>query len=394
MNVKESPRRASEPARLALLLAAVLVAGCGSTAPSSPLRSVGPTASATPTAAGTGTTAAPTPTASATPSVASDDPFLGQVVITVSDSLRVRSEPRVSDDSLRYEPLLPLGTELKVIGGPTSGSGYTWYEVEPISLALRDRPGSGWVAAAAKDGEPWIALRGAPSHTPVPATPRPSPAIPQDASLDAALARCPTPDEIALVDSIVSLTFDADPTGPALVCRKADGSADLTRFQERTYQAVLSMRRIPFDAPLPWTDRLLFDWFADVVNGITIRETEGSYCCDGPGVLVISSRISVQESNLWIARDGNDHGLMVYVQLLIHEARHVEGFGHTCATEGDDKTLEEVGSWAVVYWFFTWLAEHAGSAYMTPVDGPADYYIARARYQADYTLQYRIGCAA
>jgi hypothetical protein len=80
---------------------------------------------------------------------------VGSVVTTLADDgLRVRSQPRVSDDSFRYEPLLPLGTDLYVLDGPVSGSGYAWYEVVP--LTSRTLP-SGWVASADRDGEPWIA---------------------------------------------------------------------------------------------------------------------------------------------------------------------------------------------------------------------------------------------
>jgi serpin B len=99
-----------------------------------------------------------TPSASRAPI----DPLLGAVVVTVSDRLRVRSEPRVSDDSIKYEPLLPLGTELTVLDGPVSASGLTWYKVAPVSYVGLDGPGYGWVASAGTDGEPWIALREAP----------------------------------------------------------------------------------------------------------------------------------------------------------------------------------------------------------------------------------------
>jgi serpin B len=63
----------------------------------------------------------------------------------------------VSDDSIAYEPLLPLGTELFVLDGPVSANDYTWYKVAPVSFAGLDGPGYGWVASAGKDGEPWIA---------------------------------------------------------------------------------------------------------------------------------------------------------------------------------------------------------------------------------------------
>jgi hypothetical protein len=81
---------------------------------------------------------------------------VGQVVTTLADDgLRVRSQPRVSDDSEKYDPLLPLGTRLYVLDGPVSASGYVWYEVVPLARGL---PWSGWVASAGRDGEPWIAV--------------------------------------------------------------------------------------------------------------------------------------------------------------------------------------------------------------------------------------------
>ena len=79
---------------------------------------------------------------------------VGDVAVTVVDGLRVRSKPRVSDDSHKYEPLLPVGTPLYVLDGPVSASGYAWYEVAP--LGSRSLP-QGWVAAAGRSSEPWLA---------------------------------------------------------------------------------------------------------------------------------------------------------------------------------------------------------------------------------------------
>ena len=91
---------------------------------------------------------------------------MGQVVTTLADDgLRVRSQPRISDDSEKYEPLLPLGTQLYVLDGPVSASGYTWYEVAPLTSAAPDLDfrGSGPCQVAGsrapdRDGEPWIAV--------------------------------------------------------------------------------------------------------------------------------------------------------------------------------------------------------------------------------------------
>jgi hypothetical protein len=75
------------------------------------------------------------------------------VTTLADDGLRVRSQPRISDDSHAFEPLLPLGTQVYVLDGPVSASGYAWYQVVPLSS--RTQP-TGWVASAGKDGEPWI----------------------------------------------------------------------------------------------------------------------------------------------------------------------------------------------------------------------------------------------
>jgi hypothetical protein len=76
----------------------------------------------------------------------------GAIVATLVDDLRVRSKPRVTD-SVKYEPLLPSGTKLYVLDGPVEGSGYQWFWVAQLSST--DLP-SGWVAAAGRDGEPWL----------------------------------------------------------------------------------------------------------------------------------------------------------------------------------------------------------------------------------------------
>ena len=151
---------------LVVLLAIIaLVAGCTSAAtpspPAAPTAPPTPAASAAPTpVASPVPTPAPTPVASPMPSPtpSETDPFVGKVAVTVSDDLVVRSEPWVGADSEMYRPGLPLGTELTVLDGPVSGSGYTWYEVAPVSVPGLDGPGFGWVAMAARDGEPWIAV--------------------------------------------------------------------------------------------------------------------------------------------------------------------------------------------------------------------------------------------
>jgi serpin B len=143
---------------LVVLLCTVLVAGCvgGTVRAAAPSATPGPVISPSPAPA---TPAWPSSSPSPSPSLPAD-PFVGKVVVTVTNDLVVRSQPRVAADSVIYRPYLPRGTELRVIGGPEKASGYAWYEVVPVSFVLDGHPVSGWVAAAGKDGEPWIALPG------------------------------------------------------------------------------------------------------------------------------------------------------------------------------------------------------------------------------------------
>jgi len=114
--------------------------------------SVEPSAT-TPSPAGSGSSASPS--AGSPGKIAIDS-----IALVVTDDLRVRSKPGVSNDSLLLAPLLGKGREAFVVAGPVTASGFAWYEVQPIR-----RPGQfddlplGWVAAAAKDGEPWLASR-------------------------------------------------------------------------------------------------------------------------------------------------------------------------------------------------------------------------------------------
>ena len=97
------------------------------------------------------------------------DSLLNTTLVTVADQIRVRSEPGLGDESIKYEPLLPRGTLLYAFDGPVYESGYEWYEVAPLSVELASpacgplpqgacgRISSGWVARSGHNGEPWLA---------------------------------------------------------------------------------------------------------------------------------------------------------------------------------------------------------------------------------------------
>lgn len=93
--------------------------------------------------------------ATAAPLLAPDD-----VAMVVTNDLVLRSAPGTGSDSDIYPGLLNEPTLLFVVDGPVSASGYQWYQVHPFSMAVEDWSDAwrlGWLAAAAKDGEAWIA---------------------------------------------------------------------------------------------------------------------------------------------------------------------------------------------------------------------------------------------
>jgi hypothetical protein len=184
----------------ASLLATLVLVACSSAAlQPSPLPSASPTSAL---ASPSPTPSLPAPTGSVLPSPEPTDSFVGRTVTTLADDgLRVRSQPRISDDSRKFEPLLPLGTQLYVLDGPTSASGYAWYEVVP--LASRTQP-TGWIASAGLDGQPWIAA-GAFDCPPVPTDFRSVVALPPAVGL-ACFPRVP----ITVEARLISCNCDAD----------------------------------------------------------------------------------------------------------------------------------------------------------------------------------------
>src|SRR3989344_3364860 len=187
----------------------------------------------------------------------------------------------------------------------------------------------------------------------------------QVTAVDDLLAECPPAAEVALIDQDFMLTFEQDPTASeGLVCRALDGSADLTLLQRAAYQTLYVMRLIRFEKPLPWTDKTLYEWLATAIKGISFRgDVEGSFCCDPPNFIDIAvGKISYLLLDHWLNPDPTiNAGLFYLAQLIVHEARHNNGFGHACDQQipGNDMTIAEMSSWGTVYYFSEWLADHA-----------------------------------
>ncbi len=148
---------------LAILLWTPLLAACGSSGPSiasaSPAQSIGQSTapSTIPSQAQSPSPSLPTAPSPSTKAPPAAKLTVGSIATVVTDDLRVRSRPEVSDASKKLVPLLQHGQDLFVVKGPVAGSGYRWYEVQPVGGARTDPGGPfGWVAVADKAGEPWI----------------------------------------------------------------------------------------------------------------------------------------------------------------------------------------------------------------------------------------------
>ncbi len=184
-------------------------------------------------------------------------------------------------------------------------------------------------------------------------------AEPITAPVDRFLAQCPNADEVAQIDTDLTLKFDSDPTtGQPLACRIAKGSRDLTPLQKRTYNILLLMKQLRFTQPLPWTDKLLYKWMVDTIDGIRFRaDIEHSFCCAPINIINIQTNdLVANTTDRWI-EPASGLGLRDLLVLFAHETRHNEGKLHTC--DGiKDNSLSEMGAWAVQYYLDLWLVDY------------------------------------
>jgi hypothetical protein len=185
------------------------------------------------------------------------------------------------------------------------------------------------------------------------------------APVDLVLMKCPTRAAIASVDADLKLVFDADPTkDDPLACTAAEGSRDLSPMKKRVYNSLLVMRLLQFSQPLPWTKEPLYRWFTKAVNGIRFRDDIKNSSCCGPGrtMNIVVTNQSIRYTDRWV-EPAMGAGLDVFLLLLSHEARHADGYPHTCGTK--DQTPDELGSWGVQYYLARWLAEHSDPSFFT-----------------------------
>lgn len=208
--------------------------------------------------------------------------------------------------------------------------------------------------------------------------------------IDDFLASCPSATDVAFVREQFDLQFDADPTAPDLVCAASEGSVDLTRLQERAVQAFLVMEVTLFAEPLPWTDLHMFEWVTGAIDGIRFRDDiDESYCCEPDRyVNVAIADLPGMESERWID-PSTGTGMLDLVGLIVHQARHSEGFVHTCEDGINDQTAAELGAWGAESALYRWYADQADQRFFVDLTRP-DFYSEAARQRADEILEMRL----
>jgi hypothetical protein len=181
--------------------------------------------------------------------------------------------------------------------------------------------------------------------------------------LDIELEGCPPESAIADITEVAVTFGEAVTTGP-LVCTVADGSRDLTERQRRAYWGLIMMKRLRYSEPLPWTNRSLYDWFTSTVQ-LVIFDASGDY-----------SRASASRRLIIIEQNPPPAGGTPVPELpwatisrlvggFVHEARHVEGYRHTCGN--DDRTVAEMGAFGVHNLYMVWNGTHSDPS-IVPVE--------------------------
>jgi hypothetical protein len=186
---------------------------------------------------------------------------------------------------------------------------------------------------------------------------------------NAILARCPTPAEVIAADRDLTLSFDFDVTAGRTVCPAAQSSRDLTLLQAQTYRVLTVMRRLTFGMSLPWTSGQLYAWMVNSIRGIRFRgdDISSSFCCAPADTINIKATLGPNNSGLAALVFPTDfRSVGTLMVLFVHEARHNNGFAHTCAGGINDNTIAELGAWGVQYYTDLFLAEHADPALIAP----------------------------
>ena len=112
------------------------------------------------------------------------------------------------------------------------------------------------------------------------------------------------------------------------------------------------MKQMSFSKPLPWTDKSLYLWFTSSCHKITFDTTVSFSEADAANQQIfiqISTNSTLLLQNKWMDTSSGT-GIADTIALFVHEARHLNGYGHTAGSL--DATLNELGAWGAEYYFY------------------------------------------
>lgn len=138
----------------------VVLAACGPAAEGTPdtSPSSSPTAAVSMTAS---PSSSPSPSVSSPTAVPSEpaaaDLEVDAIVEVIVTDLVVRTEPTTAEPPSSILPVRLTSADLAfVVDGPVEADGYAWYLVAPLNRPDGSRGPFGWIAAASREGEPWV----------------------------------------------------------------------------------------------------------------------------------------------------------------------------------------------------------------------------------------------
>lgn len=108
------------------------------------------------------------------------------------------------------------------------------------------------------------------------------------------------------------------------------------------------------DRPIPIVGEAAGTWLRRTVRGVvvdpSIPPSVRAQCCGADR--------RIRWSTGWSPDPHNPDDARLAAGILLHEARHAEGYRHTCPDQRRDRTMDEGGAWAV---HAAWL-RHMGDA--------------------------------
>jgi hypothetical protein len=97
------------------------------------------------------------------------------------------------------------------------------------------------------------------------------------------------------------------------------------------------------DRPVEFLNEAGGPWIRRTVRGVVLDANMPAgvraQCCG-------SDRL-IHWSTGWLPNPSSPHDVRVAAAILVHEARHAQGYRHTCPDQRRDRTFDEGGAWAV-----------------------------------------------